>query len=253
MRARIGSAAATAWVALALTGCGGSELTVQVLQGGGEGEMRPVKDHVVRFLPYDRDSLFAALAAEAPEPEPQIPEDLKREFEEIAGLQEVWRQKDAEWQEVRDSLKRLSDQLRGMDRRSREYLQAFQRFTDLEARERQLDREKDAAFAAFDTRQQVALARADSLRAVITSWEDVAFQEYADREAEILERVGRQVHEDTTNTEGLITRQLRGTPWWVHTRLSLPLGELYWNEQVDPGAVDTLRLTAENAEERFRP
>lgn len=246
-----GGAAATL-LAASLLGCGGSELTVRVVQESGGGEPQGVADHVVWFYPYDRDSLFAELAAAAPEPEPSVPEDLRREFEEIGALQETWREADAEWAEVRDSLQSLSDRLNGMDRRSREYLQLYQRFTALEGRERELNRRKSQAFDAFDERQKAALARSDSVRAVVQAWEDAAFQEYPEREAELLERIGREVHEDTTGAEGHVTRSLSGSPWFVHTRLSTPNGELYWNVQVDPASMDTLQLSRENAEERLR-
>ncbi|MFQ5890238.1 MAG: hypothetical protein ACE5JR_09310 [Gemmatimonadota bacterium] len=244
--------AAAAFFAFSLSGCGGSDLTVQVLQEGAQGAATGVKNHVVFFIPFDRDSLFEALAAQAPEPEPRIPDDLLEAFDRISNLQEEWRQADAAWAEVRDSLQRLSDRLRGMDRRSRQYLQLFRRFTALEGRERQLNRQKQRAFDAFDNLQKAALTRADSVRAVIESWEDVAFADYSDIEADLLEAMEREIYQDTTDADGYVTRRLPGGAWYVHSRLPIPSGELYWNVRVDPRQVDTLRLSRDNGEPRPR-
>lgn len=238
---------------LVAAACGGGQVTVQVLTEGGEDEMQPQRDVVVHFFPYDRDSVFDALTEEAAEPEPQVPADLNRMFDSVSTLQEQWRQADTEWAEVRDNLQRLSNRLQGMDPRSREYRQLFERFGQLEGRERALNRQKTRAFESFTDLQQRALGRADSIRAVRDSWADVAFERYAAIEEEILEARGKETYEDTTNAQGIVNRRLPGGTWWVHTRI--PVGmfdEYYWNEQIDPAQVDTLRLTPENADRRLR-
>lgn len=233
--------------------CGGGQVTLQVLTESTEGEMQPEEDLVVTFLPYDRDSVFAALAESAPDPEPQVPQDLQVTFDSVTALQEQWRVADTQWAEVRDSLQRLSDRLQGMDQRSREYRELFDRFGALERRERALNGEKTQAFQAFTNLQQQALSRADSIRAVRESWADVAFQEYLSVEDSILETGGKELYQDTTNAEGVVSRRLPGGTWYVHTRI--PVGmfdEYYWNVSFDPAQTDTLRLTPENAERRLR-
>lgn len=240
-------------LALALAACGGGQVTVQVLTEGADGTPRPQGDLVIHFLPYDRDSVFDALTEVAAEPEPQVPSDLQVTFDSVTALQERWREVDTQWADVRDSLRQLSNRLQGMDRRSREYRQLFDRFGPLENREGALNRQKTQAFEAFTNLQQRALARADSIRAVRESWGDVAFQDYNSIEDSILEAVGKEVYEDTTSAEGIVTRRLPAGSWWVHTRV--PVGmfdEFYWNERVDPAQVDTLRLTSENADRRLR-
>lgn len=240
-------------IALAATACGGGEVTVRVLTEGAEGELQPEENLVLDFLPYDRDSVFDVLTERAAEPEPRIPEELRAAFDSVRVLQEEWREADTEWAEVRDELKRLSDRLQGMDPRSREYRQLFDRFNSLEGRERALDRRKTQAFDAFTALQQSVLARRDSVQAVYEAWADVAFEEYLAIEDSILEAMGREVYQDTTDAEGTVTRRLPGGAWWVHTRI--PVGmfdELYWNERFQPGGVDTLPLTPQNAERRLR-
>ena len=67
-----------------------------------------------------------------------------------------------------------------------------------------------------------------------------------------LENQGRQIFYDTTDAAGAATQSLPGGTWFIHTRLSLPFSELYWNVPVDPASTDTLRLTRGNAEERIK-
>lgn len=236
-----------------LAACPGDEVSVLVLtEGGQDDELRPVGNHVIDLLPYDRDSIFDVLAERAAEPEPQIPEDLRVAFDSVAQLQERWREVEERWSSVRDTLRDIAQRLEGMDARAPEYRRLFDRFNQLESRERQLNQQKNQAFERFDELQRESLGRVDSIRAVQEAWEDVAYQDYWILVDSIQEALGREARQDTTNAEGARTVRLRGSPWWVHTRVSVPFGELYWNEPFDPSEVDTLRLTPENAERRLR-
>jgi predicted metal-dependent hydrolase len=234
-----------------LAACGGSELTVVVLSEAEGGQM-PVANQEIVFLPFNRDSVFEVLAAQAEEPEPQIPGDLEEQFAQVAALQEEWRVAEAAWAEARESLQALSDRLQRLDRRSREYQQLYRQFDGLEAAERRLNGARQRAFQEFDDLQKQSLTRRDSVRAVIEAWEDIALMDYADIEAAILEADGRQIVYDTTDATGAATSVLQGGIWYVHTRLPLPFSELYWNLSVDPAATDSLQLTPANAEERIR-
>lgn len=235
---------------LAFAACGGGEITLEVYTQAGD-EVQPVADLPVEFLPYDRDSVFAALASQASEPEPQISADLQQAFDSVQVLQEAWRTAEQEWNDLREEMRQLQQRLQGMDRRSREYVQGFERFGQLERRERQLNQSRTRAFNTFTGLQQATQTRLDSLRAVIESWEDIAFQEFPTIQSELLEGLGREIVSDTTNAAGSVTRGLPGGGWWVHARVAIPTGELYWNVPFQTGAVDTLRLTPENAQRRL--
>lgn len=240
------------WSSFALAACGG-RVTVQVLAEGSEGQLQPQRELVVRFLPFDRDSIFDVLTERAEQPEPVVPQDLREIFDSVSVLQERWREADSEWSEVRDQLRQLSDRLQRMDPRSRDYRQLYDQFLALEQRERRLDRVKTEAFNRFTNLQNRGLARLDSVRAVHEAWADIAFRDYFDIVEGMLEARGRKMHEDTTSAEGIVTRRLPRGGWWVHTRL--PVGmfdEYYWNVRIDPAQVDTLRLTPENAHRRLR-
>jgi len=231
-----------------LAACG-SSLTVEVMTEGAEGAATPVANLEIQFIPYDRDSLFSAMASAAGTPEPQVPAAIRASLDNVQALQATWRAIEGNWNEVRDSLRQTSDRLQGMDSRSREYLQLFEGFNAMEGRERSLNRQRQTAFDEFTGLQTTTQSQLDSVRAVIQSWEDVAFADFPDVESELLAALGAQVQFDTTDASGLVTRSLGGGDWWVHTRVAAPSGELYWN--VLSGGVDTLRLTAGNAERRL--
>ncbi len=232
-----------------LAACG-SDLTVEVQTEAGE-TTQPVSDLEVQFVPFDRDSLFATLASQASTPEPQVPADLQQAFDSVLVLQEGWRSTEASWNAVRDSLRGISERLQGLDPRSRDYRALFDQFGAMERRERALNRQRQTAFDVFTRLQQATQTRLDSVRAVIQSWEDVAFSEYPDVEATLLGQLGREIVYDTTNANGRVTRRLPGGTWWVHARVAVPSGELYWNVPAQVGATDTLRLEPSNAQRRL--
>jgi len=235
-----------------LAGCG-SDVTVQVFnEAPQDGEATPAADLPVLFLPFDRDSVFAVMSAAAAAPEPEVPQELVDTFRQIGALQAEWRVKDAAWAEARDRLQTLSAELQNMDRRSRDYMQKYEEFDNLDSSVTRLDREKQAAFDAFDGLQRSAVSRADSIRVAIEAWEEETFAGYDDAVAEILQSTGQEIFEDTTNADGAVTRSLSGGDWWVHSRIRIPRGEFYWNLRVDASAGDTIRLDTSNAEDRVR-
>jgi len=229
--------------------CGG-DITVQVLMDGADAP-QPVDDVEIQFLPFDRDSLFAELAAQASDPEPQVPADLRLAADSVLALQDGWRTTEGRWNEVRDSLRTLSDRLSGLDPRGREYRELFDQFGGMESRERSLNRQRQEAFDEFTNLQQATQARLDSVRVVIQSWEDVAFSGYTDAEATLLTDLGREVVYDTTDADGYARASMSKGDWWVYARVRVPSGELYWNVLTQVGAVDTLRLEPGNAERRM--
>jgi len=236
--------------AVTLFACGGGEVTILVV---GDADDQAVTNHPVSFVPYDRDSIFDVLGAAAPEPEPQVDPGLLAAAEEVAELQTTWRVTEDAWANARDSLQGLSERLQNMDTRSSEYRQFYERFNSLEGRVTRLDRENKAAFAAFDSLQQGMQRKADSMRVVKEAWEDVAFAEYYDVVTLVEESRGAVAIEDTTDADGFATQKLSGQPWYVTTRLPTQFGDLYWNVLIDPSGPDTLRLTPDLAERRFRP
>ncbi|WP_420442263.1 hypothetical protein [Candidatus Palauibacter sp.] len=230
-----------------LTACG-SRITVQVT--ADEAAAEPVDDLEVQFIPFDRDSLFAVITGQAATPEPPIPADLEQASLTEQDLRDRWSTAESSWNNVRDSMRAITTQLDNLDDRSREYRELFDRFGDLEDRERALDRQRQAAFDEFNEMQLATQQRVDSICIVIDSWEEAAFAGYGDLESDLLTALGREVLADTTDADGVAWAPASGGPWWVHARVNTAAGELYWNVMVDEASSDTLRLGPGNADLR---
>lgn len=235
-----------------LAACGGGEVTVRVMSSSAsQDSSRPVEGNVVTFLPYDRDSIFAAMTERAEEPEPEVPEDLLEQYDQVQEVGRQWRQAEQAWSQARDSLKGLSTRMDQLDTRSREYLELYKKFDQLEGQVNSLKQRKNQLFERFDSLQKATLSRADSMQAVIRSWEDEAFAGYVDITDSILEDKGVEIVRDTTDEQGYVTTSLGAGDWWVYTRHEPgPFEELYWNLHLRPGEADTLVLSRENAEVR---
>ncbi len=251
MRVQQISPALLVGAALTLAACGGSDLTVEVTVDGPQGAV-PQENLEVGFYPFDRDSVFDVLDARASSPKPEIPEEMRTTFDEIQTLQADYNAKNSEWAEGRDALQSLSEELQGLDRRSRTYMEKYEQFGNLEAQVNRLESEKVALFEEFTGLQESFAVRVDSFRIARDSWEESAYADYYDLEQEILKARKAEVFFDTTGVAGTVTRSLPGGDWWVTSRVRTARGELYWNVKVDPDAVDTLRLNNANGEDRVR-
>lgn len=230
-----------------LAACGG-RITVQVTTDDAAAE--PVNDLEVQFLPFDRDSLFAVIVGQAATPEPAIPADLEEASLTEQELRDSWSTAESSWNNVRDSMRSITTRLDNLDDRSVEYRELFDRFGDLEDRERALNRQRQAAFDEFNEMQQATQQRVDSICIVIDSWEEAAFAGYGDIEDDLLMALGREVMADTTDADGVASASASGGPWWIHARVNTAAGELYWNVMVDEAPSDTLRLQPGNADLR---
>jgi hypothetical protein len=231
--------------------CGRStQLAVRAESEGADGTPQGQAQLIIRMLPYDRDSLFDALAAQAAEPEPQPPADLIELRDSVSAARERWTEAEGIWNEVRSEMQDLSQRMQNMNRASAEYARLFSRFDELDRQVGRLERMQSQYFDQFTELQSTYRSRADSFNAVIQSWGDVAFDMYNDVVDSLTEALGEEL-EDTTDASGwAYFRVPRGT-WWVHTRSALVFEELYWNVRYrSTGGVDTLIIDASNAELR---
>lgn len=239
-------AALVAAVAITAAACG-SSVTVEVTTEGADGP-QPQANLPLEFLPFDRDSVFDALDAQAETPRPQMSEDLATASQRVTALQATWRDEENAWSVARDSLRELRDRLDQIDARDPNYRRLYDQFGQLEGQERRLDRGRKTAFDSFTTAQEQVSARLDSFKVVQDAWADEAYAGYYDIEIGLLD--GKEIVADTTNARGLATVSLPGGDWYVTTRTPVPQGELYWNVRIPD--VDTLRLDASNGELRPR-
>lgn len=243
----------TCFVALAmLTGCQRStQLTVRAVSSGEGEEVVGLAKLVIRMLPYDRDSIFDALTARAPRPEPQPPADLLQLRDSIAAVQARWRAAEAGWNDAYSSLRDLRSRMDRMNKSSNEYFAAYAEFGNLEKKERRLNREKEALFKRFTDLQSAYSERADSFKVVLTAWEDEAFEDYGAIVDSMLEARGQELS-DTTDGGGWAHFAVPKGQWWIYTRSKLTFEELYWNLPFKAeGGVDTVTLDRSNAETRL--
>ncbi len=234
------------------TACSRStQLAVRTVSDGqGEAEVG-LAQLQIRLLPYDRDSIFEALARQFAEPEPQPPVDLLSLRDSISVAQERWRAAEAIWNEQRSQLETLSERMKGMSRTSREYANAFRQFDQLDGQLRRLDRDKQRFFERFTELQSAYRTKADSFNAVVLGWGDEAFEGFSAIVDSLLEARGVQELYDTTDASGWAYFDVPSGQWWIYTRYELPFQEMYWNVAYrSEGGADTLALSTTNAELR---
>ncbi|TFG66929.1 MAG: OmpH family outer membrane protein [Gemmatimonadales bacterium] len=246
MRTHRISTVLVAGAALVAAACG-SNVTVVVTTEGADGAM-PQANLPVQFLPFDRDSVFDVLDAQASTPRPQMSADLQAEAEAVARLQAEWRSRDTEWANERDALQQLSTRLQNMDSRDPDYRRLFDQFNQREATVGRLDRDRTTLFEQFTRAQEAVTVSIDSFKIVREIWEDEAYAGYVDIELRLVG--GGEALADTTHADGIATMTLRGDDWWVTTRAPVSGGEVYWNLPV--GAQEAVTLNESNGEIRLR-
>ncbi len=220
----------------------------------GETVTRPIADLEIEVLPFDRDLVFDSLEAAFGIPEPEIPEDLLRKQEEVAAAQAEWRQAEAEWSALRDRLKQITEDMKGLSRGEARYVALYREFQDGEQRLARVERRRDEAFRRFTDLQEGMIRQADSVRMARESWADEAFADVPEVFLQKLREVGREILYDTTDAEGMAVITVEPGQWWIHARYELPFQELYWNIPItaERGKPVEIRLTRETAEVRPR-
>jgi hypothetical protein len=237
-----------------LVACQG-DVVVQARVAANEGdEPKALANLPVRLLPYDRDVIFDSLEAAYPEPEPQVPDSVLRLREEMIAAQAAWQRAEARWNEVRDSMRLIRDQMEQLSRTSPQYRVLYLDFDRLEAEERQINRVREAEFARYDRLQKQLAAQLREIRLKQEAWADRAFAPVDSIIAARLKALGREEVSDTTDASGSIRVKVPKGQWWVYARYSLANEELYWNVPVEVtgGEPQVVELTRQNAEVRPR-
>ena len=242
---------------LALAACQPGQVVVTAEAEGtdpetGETVSRPLADLEVSLLPYNRDQIFDSLEAAFPDPEPPIPDSLLAAREEVAEAQTQWRQAEARWNTLRDTLQTLSAELEQYNPAEARYRELFNVFSDLEGELANVEERMNQAFERFDSLQQGIIAQSEAIAARRADWADQAFADAAGVIEARIDEAGAEPRIDTTDASGTVTFSAPPGEWWVYTRTELPYSELYWNipVTVNRGETSEVTLTEENAEER---
>ena len=218
----------------------------------GEQITRPVANSQVQLLPFDRDAVFDSLAAQAPTPEPQMPEALQVARDSILSAQREWRSAESEWLTLRESLQEITEEMELYNPAETRYQELFAEFNELEGRYFDAEDRKDEAFERYDRLQQETFQEMEEFRVRLLAWEDDAFADYGTAVDQRLSATGRDILVDTTDAMGSVRFGADPGDWWVYSRYSLATEEFYWNIpfEVERGEPIELRLHRENAEVR---
>lgn len=246
---------------LAGVACGPAQVvvTVQVETENTAGDgavVLSLANLEVQLLPYDRDQVFDSLEAAHPTPEPPVPEALLTARESVAAAQERWRIGERRWNNLHDTLEKITKTMQEHSRGEARYVALFREFTAHETELQRVEAETKAAFAEFSELQRATARQSDSVRLLRDAWSDEAF---ADAPAVFLAKLrasGLEARVDTTDPSGVARDNLKVEPgrYWVHARYELPFTELYWNVPIEVRRGDPVQvlLTRENAQERIK-
>ena len=244
------------FVVVALTACGPTQIVVTAETDGNDAlDSRVLSDLEVRIFPYDRDLIFDSLTALASRPEPPIPDSVLQAQAQVAEAQQAWRNTEARWNVLRDTLQTLSEVLEQMSRGQAQYRLLFRDFQDLESEYNTVERARDRAFNDFTSLQESSIAAAEQIRILREQWGDEAFADVGlvmiahERES------GLATLYDTTDASGIADGfEADAGNYWVTARYELPYTELYWNVPVTVVRGDPIqvRLTQENATSRTK-
>jgi hypothetical protein len=219
----------------------GRTVTVQVLVPDLAGVATPIAGVVVAAVPYDRDSLIAAMEgrASAGRPHTQTLDSLFQAFHGpfLAFSRAAWnvetvtRARDSVAEARRaaasgPALAELNTRLARLDDSLRRLAPA-------------LERARRELGAARDT----LWPRIERLRVEARQWQLSTFEGYDTAARSLARSRMRTVSADTTDTVGWATMVVASGPWWITARSPDPQDpnyEWYWNVPVDS---DTVRLS----------
>lgn len=237
---------------LVLAACQGTtRVHVRARIPAADGRIEPAPGVALVALPYDRDSIIAALAARAASPRPDVSllDTLFARFQRPFAAYAVAAGRAAQLQ---DSLARIKATLDSMPRESPAYRVLYGTFVTLGTERAAADRQRDSLQQALKRARAAFGASSDSTRMVLRAWEDSTYGDYEKITQELSRNAGRQPQADTTGADGGTSLVLKRGRWWIYARswdALDPNAEWYWNI---PVTGDSITLSPENARRRPR-
>jgi hypothetical protein len=219
-----------------LAACEKPTVNVRVVVPRLDGSEAPIPDLELVALPYDRDSVLAALEAKG------SPRPHTRELDSLFAL---WRTPFLRFaratfrsQQFRDSLALLRRNLDSLPRNDPAYPALYARFGALTDSLTAATDSTEPARAELDRRRKMLQPRIDSLRRLVTAWENSTFQNYDS----IVTRLAgnREPVAATTGPDGKATLTLDGDRWWIYGWAwdeGDPYSRWYWNVPVEGDSV----------------
>jgi hypothetical protein len=202
-------------------------------------------------LPYDRDSIIAALTVRAITPRPDVAllDSLFARFRRPFAAYAMAADKAARLQ---DSLGRVKVGLDSLPRESPAYRMLYGTFVALGIERAAADKQRDSLQRALKSARAAFGTRSDSTRAALRAWEDSTYRDYEKITQQLSRDAGLQPATDTTGVEGTAALVLKKGRWWIYARswdALDPNAEWYWNI---PVRGDSVSLSPENARRRPR-
>jgi hypothetical protein len=206
-------------------------VTVRATVLGPDSVEAPLAGTAIIALPYDRDSLRAALES-AGSPRPSTAE--------LDSLRAAFRGPFVAYSLASARIARLEDSLAASGG-------SGAAGTALEAALADARRRRDAARSALDTARAALAARDSALRAPIVAWQDTTFRGWDTLTAGLVERSGLDPVVDTTDATGWAELRLRADrDWWIWVEsidVYDPNARWYWNVRAQG---DTVLLSSRN-------
>ena len=236
----------------ALGACEGArDVAVRVSIPGPDSADTPVSGIGLVALPYDRDSVLAALDSAAATPRPATGR-LDSLFARFRDPFNRYSTATLRLGRLRDSLAGLTSRLDTIPRNAPEYGRLYatlERITDsLTAAQR----DTDAARTALDQARTEFIAESESLRAAVRHWEDSTYRGYDSIVRNLAHRRRQDPLTDTTDARGWAEFRLGPGRWWIYGRswdATDPNAEWYWNV---PAEGDTVLLSEATGRRRPR-
>jgi hypothetical protein len=244
---------AASLVALAgLTGCERPrDVAVRVSIPGPDSVETPVTGVGLVALPYNRDSVLAALEERAGSSRPDTTalDTLFRAFQVPFATYTAAVQRT---EGLRDSLERLRVALDSMPRNTPEYRERYAAFSRLDDSLAAARKANERARQELDRARATFAQRGDPLRERIRHWEDSTYRGYDSITRSLAAQRRQDPRTDTTGADGWANFSLPPGDWWIYGRswdATDPNAEWYWNLPVTD---DTIVLSSRTGRQRRR-
>ena len=236
----------------AIVACEGShDVAVRVSIPGPDSTETPASAIGLIALPYDRDSVLAALEAAAPTKRPATAE-LDSLFAAFRGPFIAYSSATVRATSLADSLAQVRTRLDSLPRNSPDYARLFATFERVSDSLAGARRAVEAARQKLDRARAEFVPRSDSLRAMIRQWEDSTYRGYDSLVRGLAARRRQDPQTDTTDARGWANFHLGPGQWWIYGQswdANDPNQRWYWNVPVQD---DTVLLSSRTGKRRPR-
>jgi len=220
---------------LALAACSsGREVEIEVAIPGPDSVDAPVAHLQLIALPYDRDSLLAVFTQRNPRPE--------RETRQLDTLFAAFRIPFGTYaaaayklQSLQRSAAYLKARLDSLPRQSPAYDSLYRVFAGGTDSITAAQKQRDEAQRELSMARVKLSPRIDSLRQLMSRWEDSTYRGYDSITKVLGSGLGREPISDSTRSDGKVTLRVSRGAWWIYARswdAWDPYSEWYWNVPV---------------------